>query len=99
MSLTTKQMNDTKKELQANWALAQLTLLECAQALDTTPEVIENTLQLTIHRIEDPWILKNYLEEKLTAKGKESVPFTALVGDYHNYWFLDTDRIDQRKLG
>ncbi|MFD1899591.1 DUF2316 family protein [Enterococcus termitis] len=76
-----------------------MSISEIANDLHTTVITIENTLALNVYHIEDPWIVKNYLEEKIIAQGKEPVPFTALIGDYHHHWFLNTKRIDQRKLG
>ncbi|EQC0747211.1 DUF2316 family protein, partial [Listeria monocytogenes] len=31
---------------------------------------------------------------KVAEVGKTPVPFTALSGDYHRYWFLDGEEID-----
>jgi len=99
MSLNPKQIRDTKKELQENFTRTGLSLEQVAQDLHTTTDVIEATLNLSVNYIEEPWILKNYLEEQLKAQGKASVPFSALAGDYHRYWFLDSHRIDQKEIG
>lgn len=99
MSLNPQQMQNTKKEFQENFERTGLTLEQIASDLNTTPEVIEDTLNLDVSRIEDPWVLKNYLEDELAAQGKSVVPFTALVGDYHRHWFLNSRRIDKKKIG
>ncbi|EAE6452031.1 DUF2316 family protein, partial [Listeria monocytogenes] len=44
--------------------------------------------------LNDGWILRNYLLRKVAEVGKTPVPFTALSGDYHGYWFLDGEEID-----
>jgi hypothetical protein len=99
MSLNNYQVAATKQEFQKNLELSNLSISEIANDLHTTVTTIENTLALNVYRIEDPWIVKNYLEEKIIAQGKKPIPFTALTGDYHHHWFLNAKRIDQRKLG
>ncbi|MFV0557309.1 MAG: DUF2316 family protein [Enterococcus sp.] len=99
MSLTAQQMRNTRNELQENFARTGLTIEQLATALDTTTTVITDTLALDVTHIEDPWILKNYLEDTLHKQGKTAITFTALVGDYHQHWFLDKQRIEQQKIG
>lgn len=99
MSLTPQQMQNTKREFRENFEHTGLTIEQIADDLNTAPEVIEDTLTLNVSRIEDPWVLKNYLEDHLKAHGKTIVPFTALVGDYHRHWFLNSRRIDKKKIG
>lgn len=96
MSLTPAQVHATKAELQQNLALTGYTTAEVATALQTTPENINAILALHPRRIEDPWILRHYLLETLTVQHKQPVPFTALTGNYHQYWFLDADYIAQQ---
>lgn len=99
MSLTAQQTLDTKKEFQENFKRTGLTLEQIAEDLHTSPASIADTLVLNVSRIEDPWVLKNYLEDVLDKKGIASIPFSALVGDYHRYWFLNSRRIEKRKIG
>lgn len=99
MSLTPAQVIATKKEFQENFRLSGLTLTQIADALHTTSTVITATMQLNTPHLEDPWVLKNFLEAYANKQHRPSVPFSALKGDYHNYWFLDTQRIQQQKIG
>lgn len=99
MSLTAQQILDTKKEFQENFERTGLTLEQIAEDLHTSPAIIADTLVLNVSRIEDPWVLKNYLEDVLDKKGIASIPFSALVGDYHRYCFLNSRRIEKRKIG
>ncbi|MBU5360172.1 DUF2316 family protein [Enterococcus raffinosus] len=99
MSLTPQQVHNTKKELQENFERTGLAIDQIAADLQTTTDVIKDTLALEVNQIEDPWVLKNYLEDMLEQQGIASVPFTALVGDYHRYWFLNSRRIDKKKIG
>lgn len=99
MSLSPQQIQHTKEEFQANFKRSGLSLEQIATDLETTPAVIAATLNLDVSRLEDPWVLKNYLEAALAQQGSASIPFTALTGDYHRYWFLNSCRIDQRKIG
>ena len=98
MSLTPQEMQRTKEEFKENVERTGLSLEQIAADLHTTPQTIKNILTLDVSHIEDPWILKNYLEETLKIKGKAAVPFTALTGDHHRYWFLNSRRIDKKKL-
>lgn len=99
MSLNQQQTINTKNEFQENFKRSGQSLEQIAADLNTTPAVIADTLALNVSRIEDPWDLKNYLEAALQQQGVTNVPFTALVGDYHRHWFLDSQRIDKKKIG
>lgn len=98
MSLTKEQRESTVRELHQNLALSDLTLDQIAEDLGTTPEMIEEISNLRVDSMEQPWILRNYLLKKIIAVGKEPISFTALVGDYHDYWFLDTKVIDEGRI-
>lgn len=99
MSLNQQQTINTKNEFQENFERSGLSLEQIAADLNTTPDVIADTLALNVSRIEDPWVLKNYLEDALQQQGIAGIPFTALVGDYHRHWFLNSRRIDKKKIG
>ncbi|WP_125568614.1 DUF2316 family protein [Companilactobacillus insicii] len=98
MSLTKSEKEATVRELHENLAQSDLTLDEIAQDLGTTPEVIEEVSNLRVKSIEQPWVLRNYLIKKIISHGKEPISFTVLVGDYHNYSFLNSDFIDKGKM-
>ncbi|MDA3965197.1 DUF2316 family protein [Enterococcus thailandicus] len=98
MSLTKQQQINTLNEFQENFALLGSSTQEIADELRTSPEKVEAILLLQPATIEEPWILKNYLIEKLIEQGKTPIPFSALIGDYHDYWFLDTRKIEKRIL-
>ena len=98
MSLTLAQEEATRHELAANLAKTHLTQAAVAQALDTTPKRIAEIMAFNPRRLEDPWIVRNYLLEQLQAQGVTPEPFTALVGDYHKYWFLDGNYIDRARI-
>lgn len=98
MSLTQQQKLDTILEFQENMALANLTIEAIADDFQATPEKVARILQLQQHSLEDPWIIKEYLTAKVEAAGQTPVLFTALAGDYHQYWFLDSQKISQMKL-
>ena len=94
MSLTDAQIENTKSELKSNFEKSGLTIEEIAEKLKTTPEYIEELFNLNPRRLEDTWILKNYLIEVLNEKSIEVTPFTALVGKSEGYWFLNSDYIN-----
>ncbi|MBC6309432.1 DUF2316 family protein [Listeria sp. FSL L7-1582] len=98
MSLTTQQVNDTIHEFQQNFIISELSVEQIATELQTSTEKIQHILNLQQKSIEDPWILKIFLEQHISKIGKTPVAFTALQGDYHQYWFLNTKKIDNMKL-
>lgn len=71
---------------------------EVAIDLGTTEEYIMQLLRLEPNRLEDTWILKNYLIDKVKKAGKKPTAFTALGGNYHFIWFLDSKYIDGGKI-
>ena len=96
MSLSKQQEDDTRRELRENFDKAGVSLQETAQDLGTTESYIVQLLRLKPKRLEDTWILKNYLIDKVRKAGKTPTPFTALGGDYHVIWFLDSGYIDRK---
>lgn len=98
MSLTAKQKEDTRRELRENLDESGLDVADVAIALGTTEEYIEQLLALEPRRLEDTWILRNHLLEAVEAKGNAPTEFTALVGDWHDYWFLDGGYIDGKRI-
>ena len=98
MSLSKKQMDDTRNELRENLEKSGVDIHKAAIDLGTTDDYIEQLLRLEPKRLEDTWILKNYLIEKVTEAGKTPTKFTALGGDYRIIWFLNSDYIDGKKI-
>ncbi len=98
MSLTAKQEEDTRRELRENFNKAGVNIHEVANDLGTTEEYIVELLRLKPRKLEDTWILKNYLLEKVAQAGETPTAFTALGGDYHIIWFLDANYIDGKKI-
>ncbi|GAP00333.1 DUF2316 family protein [Fructobacillus ficulneus] len=89
MSLTASQKVQTIRELQANFALLDLPLSTVAADLKTTTDHLEAVLNLEVAFIEEPWILKEYLARQLKERDIQPVPYTALVGNPADYWFLN----------
>lgn len=98
MTLNPQQIKNTQNELQQNFELIGLTKEQVATDLHISLTKLNHLFTLTQSSLNDPWILRNYLIEKVEAQGKKPVPFTALVGDWHQYWFLDSGLIDARKM-
>ena len=97
MSLTNQQRINTKNEFKQALELSGLTIKEIATQLNTSEDVIFNTLELNC-KIENPWILKDFLNQKIKEKGEKPVKLTALKGNHHLYWFLNSKDIDNRKI-
>ena len=98
MSLSAKQKDDTRRELKENFDLAGVSVQQVARDLGTTEEYIMQLMQLEPKRLEDTWILKNYLIEKIKKTGGTPIAFTALGGDYHVISFLNPEYIDGEKI-
>ncbi len=98
MSLTKQQQTDTIAEFNENIRRLGQPLTTIAVALHTTPETIAAVAQLNARHIEDPWILRNYLLDQLHTANIPHQPFTALIGDYRDYWFLNSQRIARGHL-
>ncbi|KRL86539.1 DUF2316 family protein [Lacticaseibacillus pantheris] len=95
MSLTQQQVEDTKREFAANFELTGKTPAAVAADLHITTTKLERLMTLQQQSLNDPWILRNYLLQAVTAAGETPIPFTALSGDWHRHWFLDADAIDR----
>lgn len=95
MSLTPAQTVATREEFKANIANSGLSLAAIGQALGTTASVIAQSVDMHPRRLEDNWIIREYLLTYLTAHHLPVTPFTALTGDYHRYWFLDAATIER----
>ena len=98
MSLSFKQKTDTRKELLENLRRSGLGAGEVAMAIQTTEKYVHDLLALKPRRSEDIWILRNFLINAVLERGMEPMPFTALQGDWHDYWFLDGDYIDRGRI-
>lgn len=98
MSLTSRQKIDTVDQFSQNMALLGLSPERIAHDLGSTAHHVERVARLDGVALEDPWILRNYLLDEAAKIGVEPVPFTALVGDHHDYWFPDATAVDQGRL-
>ena len=98
MSLTAIERVHTKKELAANFKLANVSKKKAANDLGTTPQHLTAVLELHGDRIEEPWILRNYLNQKIHAQNLQPIPYSKLQGDPATYWFLDAAFIARGQL-
>lgn len=98
MSLSEIQKENTRKELRENFEKSGLSIAQIAADLETTADYIERLFALEPKRLEDTWILRNYLISCVTAQGKQPTAFSKLVGDWHDYWFLNGAYIDKGKI-
>ncbi|KRM72975.1 DUF2316 family protein [Lacticaseibacillus brantae] len=98
MTLNQQQLDNTRHELQANFELTGLTKAQVATDLGISEVKLAHLFDLTQQSLSDPWILRNYLLEKVQANGQNPIAFTALSGDWHRHWFLDTQAIDDAQM-
>ncbi|GAY72202.1 DUF2316 family protein [Lentilactobacillus kosonis] len=98
MSLTPDEEVETRNELAANFRLANVSLNRIAKDLDTTPEHVQQVLDLDPDRIEEPWVLSRYLDDVIEQNGDKPLAYSKLKGSPAEYWFLDQGFIKQNKL-
>lgn len=98
MSLTADQIHATIAEFAENMRRVGASDEELADELGCSPAYVRALARLDARRIDDPWILRNLLIRLADERGVELVPFSALSGDYHRYWFLDGAYIDRGRL-
>lgn len=98
MSLNKQQKVDAIAEFDRAFAQLGVSSADAARALDTTPARIEQVARLRSRRIEEPWVLRNYLIG-VAREAHVAVPrFSVLAGDFHRYWFLDAGFIERASL-
>lgn len=98
MSLNQREKIDTINELQQSFRLSGLTVQQIATQLQTKADYVCDLLKLDTKRIEDPWILKNFLQDYNQNHSIGTVKFTVLKGDYHDYGFLNSAIIERALL-
>ncbi|MBT1162704.1 MULTISPECIES: DUF2316 family protein [Bifidobacterium] len=98
MSLTSEQRAATIREFRENMALLGLAAERIGADFGVSGATVERIVELRSGVLEYPWIVRRYLLDKAAAAGVEPVPFSALRGDPHDYWFLDDRVIDANRL-
>ncbi|AEV94492.1 DUF2316 family protein [Pediococcus claussenii] len=98
MSLNPLQRRNTRKELNEALLRSNLKGEKVAADLNITTDKFNRIMSLEQQALEDPWIVKEYLNEQIKKNGAEPVSFSALKGDYHQYWFLNSNVIDSKKI-
>lgn len=99
MSLTKTEQSATRQELRTNFELSGLSLEQVAAALQTTPAHVSDVMDLNVRHIEEPWILRNYLDQVIQDQGTTPEPYSRLVGEPSDYWFLNQHRVNAGVLG
>lgn len=80
MSLNEEQKSRTREELRANFDLSGLSPEQAAKALGFTAEQFDDALCLApASHPADVWLLRDYLEREVIARGIGPVPFTVLT--------------------
>lgn len=98
MSLTSEQRANTIREFRENMQLLGITVDQIGTDFGVSGATVERIIDLRSGVLEYPWIVRKYLLDKAAAAGVEPVPFSALRGDPHDYWFLDNRIIDANQL-
>ena len=82
MSLNFIERIKTSKELRQNLKLSHLTIEHAAIDLNTSVQKDNQILEPDRVSPEDPWILKEYLSNKLQSQRIIGYPYSKLVGDF-----------------
>ncbi|MCT4488321.1 DUF2316 family protein [Levilactobacillus parabrevis] len=98
MSLTAMEKRATKRELQENFELSGLSVAQAAADLQTTPTYLQRVLDLNVRHIEDPWIVRNYLNQVLRQQHQTPIAYSRLIGSPAEYWFLNEARVTRGQL-
>ncbi len=93
MSLNIIERRNTIQEFKKNIKLIGLTTQLIARELEISEQQLIKIINLKCSRFEDPWIVRNYILDYAQEKGVELIPFSKLQGDYHDYFFLDSEYI------
>ena len=95
MTLNQKQRDTAAKEFASALTKLQLTSEKVASDLQTPVNHLTEILQLKDQAStpENVWIVRNYFLEKEPA-----LTFSVLTLDYHDLWFLDSEKIDRKEI-
>ena len=99
MSLSIAQREATIREFRANMALLGVDAKAIGGHFGVDSATVERIVNLESGVLEYPWIVRGYLLRLAAERGVEPVPFSALRGDPHDYWFLDGRVIDAGRIG
>ncbi len=98
MSLNIKERKETINEFKENLKLCNLTVQDIAEALQITDLKVEEIINLQGSRIEDPWIIRNFILDYSKSNNIDIKPFSKLKGNYEDYYFLNTEYIRKGKI-
>lgn len=88
MSLTYSQQKATIREFQEAVMRSNLTIQEIAGDFKTSQKRIDAILNLQPLGIEEPWILKEYLNEKITDQGQFTSEVYGVTWRLSPIWLL-----------
>ncbi len=90
MSLSTRQKQHTRAELQANLELSGLSSAELQQVIGWTLPRLTGALTITGADPADVWRLRDVLENAVRDAGRDPVPFSVLTEEVRasaSVWF------------
>lgn len=85
--LNRKETNDTKNELQENYRRLGYSEQKVADDLRISTEELADVLEMVSPNPGHVWMLREYLEDKLTEENIEMMPFTKLADPRVNLWY------------
>lgn len=85
--LTSIQTRNTAKELQENFKRLNMDPETVLADLEISKEELERVLTMNRPNPSYVWMVRDYLEDKLTERGIEMYPFSRLADHSANRWY------------
>lgn len=93
MSLNIIERRNTRREFVQNIQLIGQTTATIAAELGISEQQLVEIISLKGRKIEDPWIVRNYLIDYAQQNNMRLIPFSKLKGEASEYFFLDSKYI------
>ena len=100
MNTEINERQQTIYEIKKNRELAEVSTKEIAQDLGSSKTYIESVLELNWNVVEDIWVLKNYLDEKIIGLGKTPFEYTTptLSGEPEDHQYMNVGFINNGQM-
>ncbi len=98
MSLKIIERRNTRREFVRNIQLIGQTTAVVAEDLKISEQQLIEIINLKGSKIEDPWIVRNYIIDYASKKNMHLIPFSKLKGEASDYFFLDLKYIQNGQI-
>ncbi len=98
MSLNAIERRNTRNEFTKNIKLIGETTESLATRLAISESCLIEIISLNGSKIEDPWIVRNYILDYANQNNIQLIPFSKLKGQASDYFFLDSGYIKSGRI-